>query len=174
VKGLYWILIQGEFMENRIEGGWLKHVYYGIVKGEKFLGHFLLLTIRVYWGALLVITGVGKLMNLYDMADFFASLNLPAPLLMVSLVAVIEIVGGISLFIGLFSRLSSILLVLLMFAAYFTAHQEALISFFSNPTLFITQDPFLYLYAAFLVLCFGPGFISIDYWLEKQAYGKAL
>lgn len=161
-------------MNGKIEGGWLKHLYYGIVQGENFLGHFLLLIIRLYWGGLLIMTGLGKLMNASGVADFFASLNLPAPLFMAYFIGICELIGGASLFLGFFSRIFSILLVCVFIGAYATAHQEGLINFFSNPSLFIKQDPFLYLYASLIVLCFGPGFVSIDYWIEKKAYGKAL
>lgn len=161
-------------MDQASKRSWLKSIYYGIVQGENLLGNLLLLVIRLYWGGMLVITGIGKLMNIYAVADFFASLNIPFPIFSAYLTGILEIIGGISLFIGLFSRIFSILLVILFFVAYSTAHQEALINFFSNPSLFITQDPFLYLYASFIVLCFGPGFISADYWIEKKAFGRAL
>lgn len=161
--------------DAHLEGsGWVKHAYYGIVQGENFLGHFLLLIIRLYWGGLFVVTGVGKLMNIDHVASYFASLNLPAPLFFAYVIGIIELLGGVSLFIGLFSRLFSIVLAVLLIAAYATAHQEALINFFVNPNLFFMQQPFLFLYATLIVLCFGPGFISIDYWIEKKAYGKAL
>jgi hypothetical protein len=32
----------------------------------------------------------------------------------------------------------------------------------------------MYLYTALVVLCFGPGLFSIDYWWEKHTYGKPL
>lgn len=161
-------------MEENIEGGWLKKAYWGFVQGEKFIGHFLLLIIRLYWGGLLVVTGLGKWMNIHEVADFFASLHIPSPLFMAYLVGTLEFLGGISLFIGLFTRIFAFILTLLFCIAYATAHQEALVNFFSNPSLFIMQDPFLYLYASLVVLCFGSGFISIDYWIEKRAYGKSL
>lgn len=161
-------------MQENLQGGWLKKGYWGLVKGENFLGHFLLLIIRLYWGGLLVVTGIGKWMNIYGVADFFASLDIPAPLFMAYLVGTVEFLGGISLFIGLFARIFSIFLAIVFFVAYATAHQEALINFFVNPKLFIMQDPFLYLYATLVVLCFGSGFISIDYWLEHRSYGKGL
>lgn len=156
------------------KSGWLKNSYWGLVQGENFLGHFLLLVIRLYWGGLMVATGLGKWMNIYGVADFFASLNLPFPLLTAYVVASIEFLGGLCLFIGLFSRVFSILLAIVFMGAYMTAHQEALINFFVNPSLFIMQDPFHYLAASLIILCFGPGFISIDYWLEKRIYGEAL
>ncbi|MCH9625539.1 MAG: hypothetical protein S4CHLAM123_07150 [Chlamydiales bacterium] len=161
-------------MDKNIDGGWLKKAYWGLVQGEHFIGHFLLLVIRVYWGGLLVITGLGKWMNIHGVADFFASVDIPFPLFSAYLVATLEVIGGISLFLGLFSRIFSVILTVLFFVAYATAHQEAFVSFFVNPTLFIMQQPFLYLYASLVVMCFGPGFISIDYWIEKRAYGKGL
>ncbi|MCH9626457.1 MAG: hypothetical protein S4CHLAM2_00790 [Chlamydiales bacterium] len=161
-------------MEELTKDGWLKRFYHAVTRAERGIGHFLLLIIRLYWGGLLVMTGVGKLMNIEGVADFFASLNLPAPLFTAYFVGIFELIGGASLFLGLFSRLFSIALVILFFVAYGTAHQEALINFFVNPSLFIMQEPFLYLYASLLVLGFGPGFFSIDYWWERKVYGHSL
>lgn len=154
--------------------GMLKRTYFGLVKGERFLGNFLLLLIRIYWGGMLVITGIGKLMNIHGVADYFASLDLPSPLFTAYAVAFIELLGGASIFLGLFSRLFSILLACVLIGAYVTAYPEAIASFFIKPSLFIMKDPFHFLYATLVVLCFGPGFISFDYWLEKKAYGTAL
>lgn len=163
------------FSENqKTKQGWLKRLYWGLVKGENFLGHFLLLIIRLYWGGLLIMTGIGKWTNIYEVADFFASVDIAFPLFTAYLIGVVEFLGGISLFIGLFARIFTILLTAVFIVAYTTAHQEALINFFVAPSLFIEQDPFLFLYGSLVILCFGAGFISVDYWLEKKAYGKGL
>jgi putative oxidoreductase len=161
-------------METKVKRGWLKKSYWGVVQGEHFLGSFLLLIIRLYWGGLLVISGIGKLMNIYSVADYFATLHIQYPLAIAFIVSLIEFLGGISLFVGLFTRFFSILLSVVFIAAYMTAHKEALQTIFKNPSLFISQDPFLFLYASLVVLCFGPGFISIDYWIEKRSFGTAL
>lgn len=157
-----------------VNAGGLKKSYRGIVHLENFLSHFLLLAIRLYWGGLMMITGLGKWMNIHAVADYFASLNLPFPLLTAYVIGSIEFLGGFSLFIGLFSRIFSILLTCVFLGAYMTAHKEALKHLFMDPSLFVMQDPFHYLAAALIILCFGPGFISIDYWMEKRIYGKAL
>lgn len=166
--------MRNDVNDSKPKNGIFKKSYWGLVQGENFLGNFFLLIIRVYWGGLLIVTGLGKWMNIYGVADYFSSLGLPYPLASAYIVGSIEFLGGLSLFLGLFSRLFSILLVIIFAGAYATAHKEALTDFFTNPSLFIMQDPFHYLAAALIVLCFGPGFISIDYWLEKRAYGKAL
>jgi len=154
--------------------GVLKKGYWGFVQGENFLGHFLLLIIRLYWGGLLVISGMGKWMHVHGVADYMSSLHLPFPLATAYLVGAVEFFGGISLFIGLFSRVFAFLLAVLLFTAYATAHKEAFTNIWTSPTAFIAQAPFLYLYASLVVLCFGPGMFSVDYWLEKRTYGASL
>lgn len=153
---------------------WVKNGYKGLVKGENWLGNVLLLIIRLYWGVLLVITGFGKLMNLQGVGDYFATLHLPLPHATAFIVGTLEIIGGLSLILGLFSRVFSLILVILFLTALATAHKEAFFGIFSNPAEFIKQEPFLYLYASLIVLCFGPGLFSFDHWLEKRTYGHPL
>ncbi len=139
-----------------------------------FVGHFLLLAVRLYWGVLLVKMGAGKWMNAPEMAEFFAELNIPYPYFTVLFVGLFEILGGAALFLGLFARVFSIPLMIIFVVAYLTAHHTALTTFFVDPTLFISEQPFLFLYATLLVFCFGPGVISIDYLIERKAYGHRL
>jgi len=156
------------------ESGWFKKSYRGLVKGENSIRHVLLLIIRLYWGGLLVITGLGKWINVHGVAAFFAELNIPFPLFNAYFVGGVEFIGGISLFLGLFARIFSIPLVAVFIVAYVTAHTASLVSFFVNPALFVMQDPFLYLYATLVILCFGSGALSFDHWFEKKLYGKSL
>jgi putative oxidoreductase len=151
-----------------------KKGYWGLVQGEKGIGHLLLLVIRLYWGALLILSGLGKLIHVHGVADYFSSLHLPLPLLLAYLTGVIELLGGISLFIGFLSRIFSLLLCILFATAYATAHKEIFSDLWRLPSAFIAQAPFLYLYASLIVLCFGPGLFSIDYWLEKRSYNRPL
>jgi len=153
---------------------WVKKSYWGIVKAEHFIGHFLLLVIRLYWGGLLVLAGLGKLGNASEVASFFEGIHIPFPLLAVYLVGIFEFLGGISLFFGFFTRIMTIPLVVIFVVAYFSAHGESLVTFFSNPSLFVMQAPFLFLYTTLVVLSFGSGMISVDYWLEKRGYNKDL
>ncbi|MEZ5314672.1 MAG: DoxX family protein [Chlamydiales bacterium] len=147
---------------------WFKHLYYGIIQAENFLGHLLLFIIRFYWGGLLTLMGFGKFTNPVIFADFLSLFSIPAPLFIAYLIASFEIIGGISLFIGCFSRISAIFMIFLFIGIYLVAYQEALMTIFSNPSLFIHEEPFLYLYSTLIICCFGPGFISIDYWIEKK------
>ncbi len=152
------------------KGNWIKKSYWGFVKAEGFLGHFLLLAIRLYWGALLVMAGAGKWMSIHEVGSQFAALNIPNAQAMAYLVATVELLGGISLIFGLLSRFFSLLLTIIFVTAFATAHRDSL----ASPRAFIQEEAFLYLYASLATLCFGPGLFSVDYWLEKRSYGEAL
>ena len=58
-----------------------------------------------------------------------------------------------------------------MLVAYLTAENEALHAFFSDPDKFVSATPFQFMFAALLVLIFGPGAFSLDRWIgcEKAA-----
>ena len=122
----------------------------------------LLLAVRVYWGWQFFRTGLGKLTNIPKVVDFFTSLGIPFPALNAYFVGSLECVGGALLFLGLGSRIITLPLTFNMLVAYITADREALFSFFSDPGKFYGADPYTFLFAALLILIFGPGTISLD------------
>jgi putative oxidoreductase len=123
--------------------------------------------VRVYWGWQIAQNGWGKLHNLAHVAEFFASLGLPAPGPTATFVATFEFVGGILLAIGLLSRIAALGLAIDMATAYITADREALFSSFSDPGKFYNADPFIFLLIGLLILIFGPGKISVDALRER-------
>ncbi|MFZ3215328.1 MAG: hypothetical protein WA192_04635, partial [Candidatus Acidiferrales bacterium] len=52
---------------------------------------------------------------------------------------------------------------------YWTADREALLGFFSDPNKFANADPFVFLFAALLILIFGPGKFALDALLDRAA-----
>jgi putative oxidoreductase len=128
---------------------------------EKLCSPFLL-AVRLYWGWQFVQTGLGKLRNQPKIIEFFTSLHIPFPALNAHFVSGLEFFGGIFLILGLFSRPISLLLTGSMFVAYWTADHDALVSIFSNPGKFYSADPYTFLFAALLILIFGPGRLSLD------------
>jgi putative oxidoreductase len=121
-----------------------------------------LLAVRLYWGWQFLQTGWGKLNNIQKVVEFFTSLGIPAPSLNAHFVAALETTGGILLILGLASRLIAFPLVINMIVAYISADREALGSIFSDPSKFYNADPYTFLFAALLVLIFGPGLFSLD------------
>jgi len=121
-----------------------------------------LLLVRLYWGWQLAQSGWGKLHNLPNVTEFFGSLGLPMPAQMALFIACVELFGGIFLALGLFSRITGLVLTVNMTMAYVIGDREALLSFFSNPDKFIAAAPFAFLIASLIVLIFGAGRISMD------------
>lgn len=152
----------------------LSKLYVWVANTVSHLQSPFLLFVRLYWGFQIAQNGWGKLHNLAHVTEFFASLGLPAPGPTAHFVATFECVGGIFLMVGLGSRLIGLMLAVDMFMAYLTADREALLSFFSDPGKFYVADPYTFLFAALLILIFGPGIISLDTlvhrWIIKRGW----
>jgi putative oxidoreductase len=121
-----------------------------------------LLFVRLYWGLQLMRNGWAKLHNLQNVAEFFASLHIPAPALNAAFVSSLECFGGLLLAIGLFSRVISLMLTVNLIVAYITADNEALRAIFSDPDKFMAAAPFTFLWAALIILIAGPGLFALD------------
>jgi putative oxidoreductase len=128
----------------------------------------LLLFVRLYWGYQFMQAGWGKLHNLAHVAQLFTSLGIPAPGPTALFVACVEFFGGVLLMLGLASRLTGLVLTGNMLVAYWTAEREALLSVFRDPGTFYQALPFTFLFAALLVLVFGPGWFALDTWIAHR------
>src|SRR3954468_24826202 len=128
----------------------------------------LLLFVRLYWGWQFAQNGWGKLHHLGKITEYFQSINVPAPGATAHMVATLEFVGGILLFIGLFSRLIAFPMTINMIMAYWFGDHEALLSVFSDPGKFYGADPYTFLFAVLLILLFGPGLFSLDALLMRR------
>ena len=146
----------------------LEHLYGLLAKVASYGQSPLLLFVRLYWGWQFAQSGWGKLHNLSGVTEFFTTLGLPLPGVTALGVASLEFFGGILLFVGLFSRPLCLVLTVNMIMAYVTADREALLSFFSDPGKFYNADPYTFLFAAVLVLVFGPGKVSLDALLARR------
>ena len=134
-----------------------------------FLQAPLLLVIRLYWGWSFAQTGWGKLAHLEKTTAFFASLDLPAPKLNAIAAGSTELIGGVLLALGLFTRFASPALIVVMITAYITADREALLAITSDGDKFTGAEPFLFLFASLIVFAFGPGKLSFDALVRKKA-----
>jgi putative oxidoreductase len=86
---------------------------------------------------------------------------LPMPAQTAVFIACVEFFGGIFLALGLFSRMTGLVLTVNLTMAYILGDREALLSFFSDPDKFVAAAPFVFL-VALIVLIFGAGRISVD------------
>ncbi len=127
----------------------------------------LLLAIRMYWGWQFYQTGLGKLQNIPKVVEFFTSLGIPFPTLNAYVVGTSECIGGILLFIGLGSRIVSLVLFTDMTVAFLTGDRDALKMIFADPAKFYQSDTFTFWLASALILIFGPGQIALDTLLAR-------
>ena len=130
----------------------------------------LLLAIRLYWCWQFAQDGWGKLTHLARVADFFASLNLPAPHATATVVALVEFLGGILFAAGIASRLTSLVLFVNMTMAYLSVPDDR-VNFFhilSKPDDFYGATPYTYWFAALLILILGPGSLALDTFIQRR------
>jgi len=128
----------------------------------------LLFVIRFVWGIQLMQAGFGKLLNIETPIGYFTSLGIPFPVENAWLVGFTETFGGMFLALGLFSRLAAIPVIISLTAAYLTTEQPALHKLLQLDTDdFFAAAPFLFLFAAIIVLAFGPGAFSVDYLIAR-------
>jgi putative oxidoreductase len=146
----------------------IRRMYAWAVRAASTLQSPFLLFVRVYWGWQIAQNGWGKLHNLGHVTEFFSSLGLPAPGFTAAFVSSVEFIGGILLAIGLFSRFIGLVLTIDMLVAYITADREAFFSIFSDPDKFTAAAPYTVLFAALIILIFGPGKISLDTLLLRR------
>jgi putative oxidoreductase len=146
---------------------------------NKFYGWFIsigsnlqslfLLYMRLVWGHQFFMTGLAKFTHLDTVAKFFVGLNIPYPTFTSYVVASFELVGGLCLFFGFFSRVAAIPLIVIMISALSLAHSEAFtqLRFLFEPALLVHQAPYPFLLTALLVFIFGPGRVSVDAWIKR-------
>ncbi len=134
------------------------------------LQSLVLLIFRAYWGYQFAISGLGKFLHYNDIIGAFQSWGIPLPQVAVGVVATIELVFGILIILGLFTRLATIPLFLLMVGAYFTADKDSIIALVKNFDVapIMNSTPFGFALAMVAIFCFGPGKISLDYVIKKE------
>lgn len=140
----------------------LQSAYDSLLRWCHPLGDLLLLLLRLNWGWQFMVAGRGKLADPARAIGFFEKISIPFPSFNVYFVGIVESLGGLLLALGLGSRLVSVPLVITMLVASLTAHREAFFAFFRDPDRFVAETPFPFLVTALIVLCFGPGSLSLD------------
>ncbi|MBD8553619.1 DoxX family protein [Rhizobium sp. CFBP 8762] len=113
---------------------------------------------RVLLSIIFIIAGFGKLTGFAGTVAYFGSIGLPVPTLVAALVVVVELLGGIAILVGAFTRPVAYVLAAFCIATAFIAHfnfadQGQMNNFMKN---FAMAGGFLVLAA------FGPGALSVD------------
>lgn len=152
--------------------GKLSTIYYRFQRGSAALQSPFLLLVRLYWGWQFSQSGWGRLHHLDNATQFFSSLGVPLPGPTCVIISLLELVGGILLILGLGSRITGLFLSGDMIGAYVLSDRDALGSILSDPGKFYNADPYTFLFASLLILIFGPGRFSLDYWFFRRGGGQ--
>ncbi|MCO1335847.1 DoxX family protein [Microbulbifer sp. OS29] len=117
---------------------------------------------RVLMSLLFIFAGWNKIGG-YEMTEaFLVSMGIPG--LVLPLVIVVELVGGLAVLLGLFTRIAAFILFLFCFAAAGLVHLSPgdaveMTSFMKNITIA----------GGFLILaCAGAGRFSLDHWIRDK------
>ena len=116
------------------------------------------LVARLTLAGIFIPTGWGKLHHLDKVAEFFASLGIPAPHLQAPFVASVEFLGGILILLGLCTRLVSIPLMGTMVVAIITAKWHDI----AELSDFLSLSEYLFMLLLLWLTIKGPGALSLD------------
>jgi putative oxidoreductase len=123
---------------------------------------------RLTVGLVFIGTGWGKLHSLDKVTEFFTSLGIPAPGFQARLVASVELLGGVSMLLGLGVRLTGIPLASTMVVAILTAKRADI----DGLTTLVGFEEWSYLvFFVWLVLA-GAGPLSLDHLIGKRLFEK--
>jgi putative oxidoreductase len=155
------------------EVDWKRLVQFTLM-GSSDLEQYAILLVRVSLGVFFAISGANKLFvasSTQTMYETLVEAKIPFPHLMAYFVSGVEFVGGSLLTLGFLSSPACVALLVNMLVAILTTKLSAMPKGLS---LLNWLDDFLYLpevlYVLFFILliCFGPGEFSIDYWLAGK------
>jgi putative oxidoreductase len=118
---------------------------------------------RITIGSVFIESGIGKLHSLPKVIAYFESLHIPLASIQAPLVSALELVCGILVLTGLFSRIAAIPLIGIMIVALFTAKVSD-INNFSDLTGTIE---FLYLVILIYLVANKSKFLSLNVLIQK-------
>lgn len=119
---------------------------------------------RLTVGLVFIGTGWGKLHNLGDVTDFFASLHIPAPAFNAHLAAGTEFFGGLLVLFGLATRLASLPLAFTMVVAIVTAKRGDI----TGLTALVGLEEWSYLVFFIWLAVAGAGPVSLEALLARR------
>lgn len=123
-----------------------------------------LLTVRLILAYGFLNPALMKVRDVSAIAKWFESISIPLPVLNAYLATGIEISGVILLALGLFTRIISVPLIIMLIVAIITVHWSN--GFEAGNNGF--EIPLYYMIMLFSLIAFGSGKFSLDYLLLKK------
>jgi len=127
------------------------------------------LATRIVIGLAFFQAGLGKWRHMPNIVQFFDSLGIPLPAFNAYLVASMELVGGLALILGLFTRFFAAGLTTTMVVALLTADTADFLASWSASSEIAPTDVTAFTFLLFLVwlVAYGAGKLSLDALLRR-------
>jgi putative oxidoreductase len=127
------------------------------------------LATRLVVGWAFYLTGSGKWAHFDNTVTFFTELGIPFPQANAAFVASLELVGGICLILGLFTRVMATGLATTMVVALSTADKARFLESWTTASEVSPTDisAFVFLLFFLWLALYGPGALSLDYFLAR-------
>lgn len=127
------------------------------------------LATRIVVGWAFYLTGSGKWAHFDNTVTFFTELGIPFPQANAAFVSTLELVGGICLILGLFTRLMATGLASTMVVALLTADKARFLESWSTASEVSPTDisAFVFLLFFLWLALYGPGALSLDRLLAR-------
>jgi putative oxidoreductase len=119
---------------------------------------------RLTIGLVFLQTGWGKVHNIQKVVGFFTELGIPAPELQARLAATAELVCGALILIGLFTRVASLPLIVVMTVAILTAKRGDI----HELTDLLGMEEYLVIVVLLWLGAYGAGPLSLDAVLARR------
>lgn len=113
---------------------------------------------RIVIGLVFIESGWGKFLHLEKVTSYFESLNIPYANIQAPFVSGVELIGGLFVLLGLFTRLSSLPLIGILIVAIRTAKWEDVTDFSS----LLGLSEFLYIVILVWLVSTGAKHLSLD------------
>lgn len=113
---------------------------------------------RIFFSAIFILSGFGKLTDISGTAAYFATFHLPAATLVAVGAGLIELLGGLAILIGFQTRIAAWVLALFSIASGLIAHMN-----WADSMQLINFEKNVAITGGFLLLAiYGPGALSVD------------
>lgn len=119
---------------------------------------------RLTIGIVFVESGWGKFHDLPKVVSYFESLNIPLANIQAPFVSGVELVAGLFILVGLFTRVSSLLLIAIMTVALITAKREDI----TDASSLLGLSEFLYILILSWLVFYGSKALSVDAMICKR------
>lgn len=121
-------------------------------------------------GYVFIESGLGKFKDISKVVEYFESLNIPWASIQAPFVSSIELLCGVLVLIGLFTRTASLILLFIMLMALGTARRDEIVDISS----LLGMIEFLYIVILGYLIAHGADFLSVDHHLKRKKYHKYL